>query len=337
MTREEFREKYGIKATFEDMQKVSGFLKYSGEAMVPTSATKSVAQMQYTMNLKFMFRKFMEVQASLKDREFIKDSRDIKLEDFVKDFESVMSAESPNEERKPYEGLEFEAIDTIKETAKEYTEEIETIIKNDIKRGAPLSNYSKKTAPIAENAGYDARREHKNAVCTMYKAMKQVIGERTWRDRINPLNWFGMIAENLYMRNLKKQVKDIARKDSPEIFHVRKLKHTDFEQYEYYQEAKKNQKEEIERRIDTFASDNTLNVGLIEEYHLSDLDTYKNNRMEEVTTDFTVPADAEFYRTETFYRTKEPVTEAAETTNDLKKSEIINEASGKTLDNTINI
>jgi hypothetical protein len=171
----------------------------------------------------------------------------------------------------------------------------------------------------------------------MYKAMKQVIGERTWRDRINPLNWFGMIAENLYMRNLKNQVKDIARRDSPEIFHTRKLKHTDFEQYEYYQEAKKNQKEEIERRIDTFASGNTLNVGLIEEYHLSDLDTYKNNRMEEVTTDFTVPADTEFYRTETFYRTKEPVLEAAENTNDLKKSEIINEAPEKTLDNTINI
>jgi hypothetical protein len=63
----------------------------------------------------------------------------------------------------------------------------------------------------------------------MFRVMDTIIHERTWRDRINPLNWPGMIAQNLYRRHLANQIKDfikkedsyLSRSDDPQKYKVR--------------------------------------------------------------------------------------------------------------------
>ena len=48
----------------------------------------------------------------------------------------------------------------------------------------------------------------------MHSVMKDIISERTWKDRINPLNWWRMITENIYMIHLKNQVEAAIRYDT---------------------------------------------------------------------------------------------------------------------------
>ena len=64
MTQQEFLNKYGIKATFEEMSKATGYLKFAGEALIPDTG-KSAELMMYKQGLNFMFTKFIDSQTKL--------------------------------------------------------------------------------------------------------------------------------------------------------------------------------------------------------------------------------------------------------------------------------
>lgn len=213
MTQQEFLNKYGIKATFEDMDKATGYLKFKGD-LLTTDTAKTSAQMKYTAGLDFMFTKFMDAQLTMRGREdIVIIAENIKLEDFLVDYENVMSERSDNDIREPYEGLEVDALTTLKNVAKSYNKNIMECLKDRVKKGASLWDLSKQTK-FESNAGWDTRRESEKAACTMHSVMKDIISERTWKDRINPLNWWRMITENIYMIHLKNQVEAAIRYDT---------------------------------------------------------------------------------------------------------------------------
>ena len=213
MTQQEFLDKYGIKATFEDMDKATGYLKFKGD-LLTTDTAKTSAQMKYTAGLDFMFTKFMDAQLTMRGREdIVIIAENIKLEDFLVDYENVMSERSDNDIREPYEGLEVDALTTLKNVAKSYNKNIMECLKDRVKKGASLWDLSKQTK-FESNAGWDRYIESKKAACTMHSVMKDIISERTWKDRINPLNWWRMITENIYMIHLKNQVEAAIRYDT---------------------------------------------------------------------------------------------------------------------------
>jgi hypothetical protein len=217
MTHDEFRAKYGIQATFEDMNKATGFLKYTGD-LLTTEMKKTTEQMRYTAGLNYMFTQFMETQLMLRDRGKIKNANSIKLEDFAKDFESVMSEQSTDKSREPYEGLEFEALDSLRENANNYCgRDLETCLAEKIKNGASLGDFYKQTDADETKLDENQIQESRKAVGTMFRVMDTIIHERTWRDRINPLNWPGMIAQNLYRRHLANQIKDFLKKEDSSL------------------------------------------------------------------------------------------------------------------------
>ena len=213
MTQQEFLNKYGIKATFEDMDKATGYLKFKGD-LLTTDTGKTSAQMKYTAGLDFMFTKFMDAQLTMRGREdIVIIAENIKLEDFLVDYENVMSERSDDDIRTPYEGLEVDALTTLKNVAKSYNKNMKECLKDRVKKGASLWDLSKQTK-FESNAGWDTSVESKKAACTMHSVMKDIISERTWKDRINPLNWWRMITENIYMIHLKNQVEAAIRYDT---------------------------------------------------------------------------------------------------------------------------
>jgi hypothetical protein len=98
-----------------------------------------------------------------------------------------------------------------------------------IKNGASLWGFYKQTSADETRLEDDQRREIRDSVGTMFRVMDSIIQARTWRDRINPLNWPGMIAQNLYRRHLANQIKDfikkedsyLSRSDDPQKYKVR--------------------------------------------------------------------------------------------------------------------
>ena len=76
-----------------------------------------------------------------------------------------------------------------------------------VKRGADLGKFRDATT-YDENMSMEEKVDCKRAAGMMYRVMKKVINDRTWKDRINPLNWWRMLQENLYNRSLTKEIKE---------------------------------------------------------------------------------------------------------------------------------
>lgn len=211
MTQQEFLEKYGIKATFEEMSKATGYLKFAGD-MLSSNTGKSAELMMYKQGLDFMFTKFVDSQTNLKGFDNNQTLWELDLAQFLKDFEEVMTSDPLKRDigrkRKPYEGAELEVIDSLKAIAEKYSENIKDVLASRIKSGADLGAFRKSTLIDLNRADFDERRENEKNVSTMYLTMQKVISERTWKDRINPLNWWRMINENVYMMQLNSRMKD---------------------------------------------------------------------------------------------------------------------------------
>ncbi len=216
MTQQEFLDKYGIKATFEDMSQATGYLKFAGD-MLSTKTGKTAELMMYKQGLDFMFTKFIDSQLDLNGFDRRRTLWDLDLAQFAKDFEDVMVNDplkrDIGRQRKPYEGAELEVIDSLKGIAEKYNEGIKDVLASRIKSGADLGTFRKSTLIDLNHADSDEKQENKKNVSTMYLAMKKVISERTWKDRINPLNWWRMINENVYMLQINSRMKDITREE----------------------------------------------------------------------------------------------------------------------------
>lgn len=216
MTQQEFLNKYGIKATFEDMSKATGYLKFAGD-MLSSGTGKSAELMMYKQGLDFMFTKFVDAQIDLVGYESRTTLSELDLAQFAMDFESVMVNDPLKRDigrkRKLFEGAELEVIDSFKQVAEKYNSGLKDVLVSRIKSGADLGALRKSTLIDLDRADYDERGENKKNVSTMYLVMQDVVSQRTWKDRINPLNWWRMINENIYMLQINSRMKDITREE----------------------------------------------------------------------------------------------------------------------------
>ena len=274
MKQQEFLDKYGIKTTFEEMSKATGYLKFAGD-MLSSNTGKSAELMMYKQGLNFMFTKFIDSQIDLDVFSSSDTLRYIDLAQFARDFENVMTSDPLKRDigrkRKPYEGAELEVIDSLKEISQKYNEDIKDVLASRIKSGADLGAFRKSTLIDLNHADSDEKRENKKNVSTMYLTMQKVIGERTWKDRINPLNWWRLINESIYMLQLNSRMKDIARNelesDSVQIGRSAK-RHMG---YRIVEDAKK-----------TYAKNYAYRSNVIESDTISDLENYRNARAEAI-------------------------------------------------------
>ena len=274
MTREEFLAAYGLNANaFEEMQKATGFMKHLGD-ILPTSDGRTVAERQYVGGLNFMFTQIMNKQTSPSGNKSGFDIRNLDFGKFVRDYEEVMSADhlekNDGTERKHYEGVELEAIDSLLKNAKSYKKSLNEILKDKVKKGVDLGEFRKQSTYDKRSEGFERRAEARDAACTMYKVMKEVIGERTWAQRLNPLNWLRMIEENLYMRNLTNQIKEHIKKD-----------YLSFNTNEDLRLAPKT----TQARIESLAKDHTKSsdfYDVIDDDNITEIENYKNERTEEI-------------------------------------------------------
>ena len=270
MTQQEFLDKYGIKTTFEEMSKSTGYLKFAGD-MLSSRAGKSAELMMYKQGLDFMFANFIDSQLDLKGFDNNRTLSELDLAQFAKDFEDVMTNDPLDRDigrkRKPYEGAELEVIDSLKSVAQKYGEEVKDVLASRIKSGVDLGAFRKSALIDLGRADYDERRENKRIVSTMYLAMQKVIGERTWKDRINPLNWWRMINESVFMWQLNSQMKDITINDlsagSDRARGARSYRNLDV-------------------AMEDHAENNAYVGNLIDEYAIAELDNYRNERAEQV-------------------------------------------------------
>lgn len=265
MTQQEFLDKYGIKTTFEEMSKFSAKAKAQ-------NTDKTVEQMRYIQGLNFMFTKFIDSQTNLEEFDTNQTLWDIDLAQFTIDFEDVMTNDPLQRDigrkRKPYEGAELDAIDSLKETAEEYSEKLEDVLALRIKRGADLGEFRKSTLVDLKYADYN---ENAKNVSTMYLTMKKVIDERTWKDRINPLNWWRIINENVFMIQINSRMNDITRKEL-------KSGSTQFGSSNRRHMSGKNF--EIEK--ESYAKSKAYMSIVIPYDRITELENYKNARGEEI-------------------------------------------------------
>ena len=274
MTREEFLAAYDLNANaFEEMQKATGFMKHLGD-ILSTSDGRTVAERQYVSGLNFMFTQIMNKQTSPSGNKSGFDIRDLDFGKFVRDYEDVMSADhlekNDGTERKPYEGAELEAIESLLKNAKSYKKSLNEVLKDKVKKGVDLGEFRKQSTYDKRSDGFERRAEARNAACTMYNVMKEVIGERTWAQRLNPLNWLRMIEENLYMRNLTNQIKEYIKAD-----------HLSYNTNEDLRVAPKP----TQARIESFAKDHTQSsdfYDVIDDDNITEIENYKNERTEEI-------------------------------------------------------
>ena len=276
MTREEFLEIYDLNINaFEEMKKATGYMKYLND-ILPTSDGRTVAQRQYVSGLNFMFTQIMNKQTAPAGNQSSFDIRDLDFGQFVRDYEDVMSSDhlekNDGTERKPYEGVELEAINSLLENAKSYKKSMNEILKDKVKNGADLGKLRKQSTYDERSDGFERKVEAKNAACTMYNVMKEVIGERTWAQRLNPLNWFRMIEENLYMRNLKNQIKGHIK---------REILGRDLEaqQNGYVPKVNDPTQSEINSYANTYDQGSSF-YDVIEDDKITELENYKNERTE---------------------------------------------------------
>ena len=271
MTQQEFLGKYGIHTTFEEMSKATGYLKFMGD-ILPSETGKNAELMMYKQGLDFMLTKFIDSQTNMDGFDNNRTLWDFDLVQFAKDFEDVMISDPLKRDvgrrRKPYEGAELEVLDSLKETAQKYCEDIKDVLASRIKRGADLGVFRKNTLIDLNRAGYDERDENKKNVSTMYLAMKNVIGKRTWADRINPLNWFRMINENIYMLQLNSRMKDITREE---------LKSDPVKI-----SGRGNGYRNLEEAMETHAKQNAYSSSVIQYDAITELEQYREGRAEAI-------------------------------------------------------
>ena len=77
--------KYGIKATFEEMSKATGYLKFMGD-ILPSETGKNAELMMYKQGLDFMFTKFIDSQTDLNGFDNNRTLWELDLAQFVKDY-----------------------------------------------------------------------------------------------------------------------------------------------------------------------------------------------------------------------------------------------------------
>ena len=269
MKQQEFLDKYGIKTTFEEMSKSTGYLKFEGD-MLSSRSGKSAELMMYKQGLDFMFTNFIDSQLE-KGLDNNRTLLDIDLAQFAKDFEDVMTNDPLDRDigrkRKPYEGAELEVIDSLKSVAQKYGEEIKDVLASRIKSGVDLGAFRKSALIDLRRADSDEKRENTRIVSTMYLAMQKVIGERTWKDRINPLNWWRMINESVFMWQLNSQMKDITINNlSAGSRGARGYRNLDV-------------------AMENHAENNAYVGNLIDEYAIAELENYRNERAEQIPSE----------------------------------------------------
>ena len=269
MKQQEFLDKYGIKTTFEEMSKSTGYLKFEGD-MLSSRSGKSAELMMYKQGLDFMFTNFIDSQLE-KGLDNNRTLLDIDLAQFAKDFEDVMTNDPLDRDigrkRKPYEGAELEVIDSLKSVAQKYGEEIKDVLASRIKSGVDLGAFRKSALIDLRRADSDEKRENTRIVSTMYLAMQKVIGERTWKDRINPLNWLRMINESVFMWQLNSQMKDITINNlSAGSRGARGYRNLDV-------------------AMENHAENNAYVGNLIDEYAIAELENYRNERAEQIPSE----------------------------------------------------
>ena len=276
MTQQEFLDKYGIKATFEEMSKATGYLKFAGD-MLSSDTGKSAELMMYKQGLDFMFTNFIDSQTDLEGFYSNYTLDDLDLAQFAKDFENVMTNDPLKRDigrkRKPYEGAELEVLDSLKKTAGKYNEEIKDVLASRIKSGADLGVFRKSTLIDLRRADSDEKEENVRNVSTMYLTMQKVIGERTWKDRINPLNWWRMINENIYMLQINSRMKDITRNEMREdnVSIGKRGDHSGTMGYRNFEEA-----------MNTHAKRNAYLREVIGYDKITELENYRNERAEQI-------------------------------------------------------
>ena len=269
MKQQEFLDKYGIKTTFKEMSKSTGYLKFEGD-MLSSRSGKSAELMMYKQGLDFMFTNFIDSQLE-KGLDNNRTLLDIDLAQFAKDFEDVMTNDPLDRDigrkRKPYEGAELEVIDSLKSVAQKYGEEIKDVLASRIKSGVDLGAFRKSALIDLRRADSDEKRENTRIVSTMYLAMQKVIGERTWKDRINPLNWWRMINESVFMWQLNSQMKDITINNlSAGSRGARGYRNLDV-------------------AMENHAENNAYVGNLIDEYAIAELENYRNERAEQIPSE----------------------------------------------------
>ena len=276
MTQQEFLDKYGIKTTFEEMSKSTGYLKFEGD-MLSSRSGKSAELMMYKQGLGFMFTKFIDSQLDLKGFDNNRTLSELDLAQFAKDFEDVMTNDPLDRDigrkRKPYEGAELEVIDSLKSVAQKYGEEVKDVLASRIKSGVDLGAFRKSALIDLRRADYDERRENKRIVSTMYLTMQKVVDSRTWKDRINPLNWWRMINENIFMLQINSRMKDITNDElSSDTIQVGKRgERSGSMGYRNFKEA-----------MDTHAGSLAYASVVISDDAITELESYRNERAEQI-------------------------------------------------------
>jgi hypothetical protein len=223
--------------------------------------------MMYKQGLNFMFTKFIDSQTDLEEFDNNRTLWELDLAQFARDFENVMTSDPLKRDigrrRQPYEGAELEVIDSLKEIAQKYNENIKDVLASRIKSGADLGAFRKSTLIDLNRADSDEKNENKKNVSTMYLAMKKVIRERTWKDRINPLNWWRMINENVYMLQINSRMKDIARE-------------------ELRSDILKIGSRNLEEAMDKYADHDAYGGCVLDNDKITELENYRNARAEEI-------------------------------------------------------
>lgn len=196
-----FEEKYNLGVTFQQMFELHDKFKQLDGFNVKGSR-KNANRNQYIKGFTYMLARKLENHTKLNELEKQVQLIPFKLPQFIRDYEEAVNNEfyknNPNGKRHPYEGAQIQLLNIAVREAKAYNKPLPEIWAGHVKDGISLTAIRRFTSGTDEKSI--------DAAIIMHRAMRQVISERTWGWRLNPLNWNRLRKENAYMRELDAKV-----------------------------------------------------------------------------------------------------------------------------------
>jgi hypothetical protein len=196
MTLQDFVNKYGLDVSFEQMYQVQNKMKRVNNFLFED--TSHSEKQRYLDGLKYMLSAYMEKQINptnieksatlekLDFAQFIRDYEDAKKDEFIKS--------NSKRTRKAYENVGAQALDEVLEQAQSFNKSLIHLWADRIKQGVNLDDF--------RNATSQSNKNSLDVAVIAHKSLEKVINERTWKWRLNPLNWSRLREENKYMREL---------------------------------------------------------------------------------------------------------------------------------------
>ena len=213
----QFRAKYNITETFEEMDLSTRKFKYLDNFLFEKDSKNSLKK-EFAKGLLFMLDGYIDglLMPGVNGKAYNTDAFDIK--EFIREFEDAMVTKhqetNPNVERKKYAGNGIKMLDTIVERLNFHNKSLYTLWVDRIKTAKfDIPKVRAVTDNIYQNTKDKASLADDKEVETtvmMYKAMEQAYGKRSIGWKLT--HWIRWYQEATYLDKLKEQVREFQGK-----------------------------------------------------------------------------------------------------------------------------